>query len=244
MAKTAESVSKSRHARPNCAECRIRAFSPWCDVSEQALADLEERKQFLTYQPGQFLFSEGDPGGGIYCINSGVVALGRTGANDESSIVGLRRAGDTLGYRAFVTKSRHLNSAEATTECEVCYIDKSMMKDLLETNPASAHRFVSEMVGKIDEAELLFIGSRTLPVRGRLANALLVLKESHATANENGSLTYELPVSRRLLASLLGTRPESLSRAIRALEQDGIARFEGRTVQVSDLDLLLDEIER
>ena len=235
-------LSPSNHSQPKCCGCKVRQFSPFCDIPEETLAELDEQKKFLVYQPGQTLFSEGDPGGEIYCINSGVVALGKMGPYLEPSVVGLRRAGDTLGYRSFVTNSPHLNTAEATTECEVCYIDKSMMEGLLETDPATAHRFVRQMIGKIDEAEILFVGSRTLPVRGRLANALLVLRESHATADEAGCMTFELPFSRRLLASMVGARPESLSRAIRALEHDGIAQFVGRTVLVSDLDLLLDEV--
>jgi CRP-like cAMP-binding protein len=238
----AKPLSRSNHSRPNCSGCQVRQFSPLCDVAEEALAELDGRKLFLTYQPGQILFSEGEAGGGIYCINSGVVALEKMGGDQESSVVGVRRAGDSLGYRAFATDGPHLNTAEATTECGVCYIEKSMVKGLLKTDPASVHRFVREMIGKNHEAEMLFIGSRTLPVRGRLANALLVLRESYATADEVGCLTFELPFSRRLLASMVGARPESLSRAIRALEHDGIAQFLGRTVLVSDLDLLLDEV--
>jgi CRP/FNR family transcriptional regulator len=100
------------------------------------------------------------------------------------------------------------------------------------------------MFDKVDEAEMMFIGSRMLPVRGRLANALLLMKDRHATADEVGQLTFELPFSRRMLASLVGARPESLSRAIRALEDDDVACFRGRKVIVSDLDQLLDEVEQ
>ena len=57
-------------------------------------------------------------------------------------------------------------------------------------------------------------------------------------------MTFTLPFTRQLLASLIGARTESLSRAIRALEMAGVARFDGRTVVVPDLDGLLDEIEQ
>ena len=45
------------------------------------------------------------------------------------------------------------------------------------------------------------------------------------------------------MASAIGTRPESLSRAIRALQDSGTATFRGKLVTVSDLDDLLDEAE-
>jgi len=53
-----------------------------------------------------------------------------------------------------------------------------------------------------------------------------------------------LPLSRRDMASAIGTRPESLSRAIRALENAQVASFHGKRVVVHDLDDLLDEVEQ
>jgi len=40
-----------------------------------------------------------------------------------------------------------------------------------------------------------------------------------------------------------GARPESTSRAIKALQSDHVVRFEGRDAIVDDLDRLLDEID-
>ncbi len=42
---------------------------------------------------------------------------------------------------------------------------------------------------------------------------------------------------------MIGARPESTSRAIKALQSDNVARFEGRSAIVDDLDRLLDEID-
>ncbi len=42
---------------------------------------------------------------------------------------------------------------------------------------------------------------------------------------------------------MIGIRPETMSRAIKQLEEDGVAYFSGRSVQVPDLKRLLREIE-
>ena len=42
---------------------------------------------------------------------------------------------------------------------------------------------------------------------------------------------------------MLATRPETVTRAIRSLRDDGLAFFEGRRVIVTDLDALLDAAE-
>ena len=60
---------------------------------------------------------------------------------------------------------------------------------------------------------------------------------------DDGVLTLQLPLSRKDVAAVLGARRESIARAIRALEDDGVATFRGRAVRVPDLDTLLDEID-
>lgn len=238
------SLSKleSEHSRTSCSECKASQISPLRCASVDALAGPEQR-QLLRYLPGQVVFLEGQLGNGIHCIQSGVIALERAGTNGVNSIVGLRQSGDTLGYRAFVTNDPQSHSAVATTECVVCHLDRSFLKKFLGADPACAQRFIYQKFDQMDEAEMLFVKSRMLSVRGRLANVLLALKGRHATADETGCLTFELPFSRLILASLVGARPETLSRAIRALEHAEVARFNGRTVVVPDLDDLLDETE-
>lgn len=60
---------------------------------------------------------------------------------------------------------------------------------------------------------------------------------------DDGSMRLELPLSRRDMGELLGMRPETVARAIRALESSDVATFTGRTVVIRDLDALFDEVE-
>jgi CRP-like cAMP-binding protein len=62
--------------------------------------------------------------------------------------------------------------------------------------------------------------------------------------DDNGNLILKLPLTRRERASTIGTRPKSLSRAIRALERAGSATFKGKRVVIKDRDDLLDEAEK
>ena len=54
----------------------------------------------------------------------------------------------------------------------------------------------------------------------------------------------ELPVSRRDLASMIGTRHETISRIIGRLETDGIAYFSGRQVTIPNVETLRAEADR
>ena len=99
------------------------------------------------------------------------------------------------------------------------------------------------MASALGEAEEDKMRMSTLPVRTRLAHLLLSLKEHYGQINDKGTLEVTLPLSRQDMASMLAIRPETLSRAIRSLENDQVARFERQAAFIPDLDALLDEIE-
>ena len=72
---------------------------------------------------------------------------------------------------------------------------------------------------------------------------LLVLARRHGRPRSDGSRIIDLPLSRRDLASMIGTRHETLSRIIGRLEADGVAMFSGRHVHVPRIDALMREVD-
>ncbi len=50
-------------------------------------------------------------------------------------------------------------------------------------------------------------------------------------------------LARQDLAAMIGIRPETMSRAVKQLEEDGVADFSGRSMRVPGVKRLLREIE-
>lgn len=227
----------------NCFHCQGRQRSEWCVLDEADLRLLNSARICNVYQPGQVVFYQGNPCLGIYCVETGEVALRKSDAAGHSAIVRLAHAGQTLGYRAFFADSPYAATAEALTECRICFIDRAAVRKLLEHNPALGHAFLHRVTVELEHSEDARLRAASLSVRARMAHLLLSLKERRGSVNEAEELEIELPLSRQDLAALLGTRPETVSRAIKALEDAGVASFHGRRVRVPDLDLLLDELD-
>jgi CRP/FNR family transcriptional regulator len=102
-------------------------------------------------------------------------------------------------------------------------------------------QFLERTAKALGDAEEKYFQNVTLSVRARLAHLLVVLKDRYGSVAEDGSMTLELPMSRQDLAALIGTRPETMSRAVRQFEDAGIAHFTGRKVHVRDAKELLAE---
>src|SRR5664280_282212 len=89
----------------------------------------------------------------------------------------------------------------------------------------------------IRDSDMMF-RQATLSNRHKLVHLLLVLVQRHGHQHTNGSQSIELPVSRRDLASMVGTRHETISRIIGRLETDGVAYFSGRQVTIPNVEAL------
>jgi CRP-like cAMP-binding protein len=230
-------------AAPNCFTCQWRQRSEWCVLAREDVQVLNDHKLTSTFEQGQFVFRQGDPCNGVYSIVSGAVAIRKTDAQGHAVLVRMRHAGETMGYRDFFAGEIFTTSAEALERTRVCYIDKHSVRALLDRNPALGLGFLARLGADLQEAEQTLLRSAALTTRTRMAHLLLTLKDRYASAQEDGSLTMTLPLSRQDIADILGSRTETVARIIQAFEKDDVARFSGRKVVIPDLDLLLDEIE-
>lgn len=229
--------------RSNCFTCQNRERSEWCQLSRDELGLLDRAKTCNTYKPGRVIFYQGNPCVGIYCVEEGTVALRKTDADGNTMIVRLAMPGETLGYRAYFADEPYSCMAEARTTARICFIDRAALSKLLAMNPMLGHTFTQHIAKDLRRSEESRLRTTALSVRARLAHLLLALKERYAQVDSDGAIRIDLPLARQDIASMLGSRPETIARTIRSLEDDGVARFDRRHVVVDDLDCLLDEIE-
>ena len=124
----------------------------------------------------------------------------------------------------------------------MCFIEKSVVWDLIDRNPALSQRFLKRVSKDLGRATERYHQELTLTVRHRLINLLLILNDRYGTAEDADKATIELPLSRQDLAALIGTRPETLARTIRVLRNSDLAHFNGRQVAIPRLDKLLNEL--
>ena len=212
-------------------------------LAKEDLALLDQAKAVRHYEAGETIFQQGEPCSGVFCIESGTVARRKTDAEGHSVLVQLAHPGQTLGYRDFFGGQGHTASAEALTPARVCHVEGAAMRQMLAHNPTLGLNFLAHLAEDLDNAEESILQNSSLSVRTRLVHLLLTLKDRFAGVTDDGTIVLSLPLARQDLAARLGTRPETISRTIAALESNSVAPFSGRTVRIPDLDVLLNEIE-
>ncbi len=84
--------------------------------------------------------------------------------------------------------------------------------------------------------------SASRSVRERVARLVLLLADRYGVEVPGQGFALELPLARQDMAAMLGVRAESVARAVRALEDDGVASFDGRAVTIPCIERLMGEL--
>jgi CRP-like cAMP-binding protein len=231
-----------QHEHSSCVTCPRRALTEWSELDPADLQIVDRHKRDRILQPGQVLYHQGDPCEGIYCIKDGLVGERRVDADGHSTLVRLCHPGTTVGYQELLSKSAYHNSAESLQESHVCFIGKSVVRQLLQGSPKLGERFLHRSLGDALDLQNALVVARTTKVKTRLLHVLMVFYERSGRYEPTSGHVFEIPIARQDLAALVGTAPATISRTIRKLEQDNIVHFQGNMATIPDLDVVFQQL--
>ncbi|MBC8265466.1 MAG: Crp/Fnr family transcriptional regulator [Flavobacteriales bacterium] len=215
---------------PNCEDCKTRGKSIFCDLKSDELADLSYNKGCSSYKKGQVIFYEGRRPTGLYCINKGKVKIAKLGEEGKEQIVRLAREGDILGYRSLIGGDAYSASAETLEETSVCFIPKEAIFNLIRQSPEFSIKIIELVSKDLKSAENKVTDLAQKHVRERVAEALLMLKETYGL--EDDEQTLGVALTREVLANIVGTATETVIRLLSELKKDEIIALEGRKIKI------------
>lgn len=217
---------------PSCATCPTRHSAEWRALPDEAIALLDRAKLPHTYARGEMVFAQGDACAGVYCMEQGTVALRRVDRDGNSALVSLVHAGHTLGRRSYFSTTPRQASAEVLETSSICAVPKEVVEQLLNSNAELCREFLKNVALDLGEAHRALLQKDSLPVRNRMALLLLYLYEHYNRMRMKES--FRVPLTRQDMAELIGSRPETVTRALHELQEEGLLHTSGRTVNIPD----------
>jgi CRP-like cAMP-binding protein len=176
-----------------------------------------------TYAKGEYVFHTGEQSDTLYVIHKGVVKITKVAESGKEHILRFLFPGDFDGQFALFNEEYHYADAEVMEETVVCKIRRDDLQNIMMKNPEIAYRLVVVMSERLKEADEWIGAISLLDVEKRLAKVLLIYGSKHEP-NES----FELPVSKKDFASLIGVVPETLSRKLSLFENQGLIELKGR----------------
>jgi CRP-like cAMP-binding protein len=192
------------------------------------------RKNF-SLKKGQLLFKEGEPVNGIYFIYSGTVKVHKHWGEEKELIVRFARKGDIVGHRGVGSEMVYPVSATTLEPVTVCFIDLEFFQASLKVNHAFLHELMMFYASELQESEKNMRNLVHMPVKGRIAYALLALRDKFG-CTEDGAI--DMTLGRQDLASYTGTTYETAFRVMSELIQENVIAISGKSIAVMNTDKL------
>lgn len=204
-------------------------------LDEEQLDEIMAATRSVSFEKGEIIYREGDEADSLYIIHKGKVRIYRLTEAGKEQLVRLLNPGDFTGETALFTDSVHESYAEAMMETKVCVIQRSVLQGFLLKFPSISLKILQEFSNRLNTSETQTTRFSSETVETRIA---LFLTEQMDQKNDR-NIVY-LPMSKKDLASYLGTTPETISRKFAELEAKGLIRQTStRQIEILEVDELL-----
>lgn len=205
-------------------------------LEDEQLDEIMKTTRSVTYKKNELIYHAGDESDSLYIINKGRVRIYRLSDSGKEQLVRMLNPGEFTGEMALFSESTHESYAEAIVDTKICMIKRSDLQEFLLKYPSIALKVIAEFSSRLEASEKQTTRFSTEKVETRIA---LYLAES-LDDEELGAAEFTLPMSKKDLASYLGTTPETISRKFNDLEEKGyIKQITHKRIRVLDLDGLL-----
>lgn len=203
---------------------RLPLFRDMAQTNYEALMQVAYAQSFPA---GLEMIRQGDPADFLHVVLEGAVELYAGWGGRECTMAVVRPVG-TFILAACIKDAPYLMSARTIERSRIILVPSSDLRATFRSDPEFAVSTIHELAGCYRAVVRHAKGLKLRTSRERIASYLL--RQSRLAGDV---ASYVLSVEKRFLASYLGMTPENLSRAIKALEADGV-KLDGSRVIITD----------
>ncbi len=194
--------------------------------------ELQRQLHIVKYTKNQVIYSEGDVPAHLMCLVSGKAKIYKEGIGGRSQIVRVVKPGEYFAYRAYFANENYVTAAAAFETSVVCLLPMPLIYTWMKQDVDLALFFVRQLSRDLGQSDQRTVSLTQKHIRGRLAEALLLLKANYGTENDGATLSIRL--SREDLASLSNMTSSNAIRTLSAFAREGIITVDGRRITLTD----------
>lgn len=205
-----------------------------------------------TAAKGEILFQTGDRYRGFFLLLEGTVQIYRLNESGRMLVLHViqpgesfaevplfQRMGDADGPVQPGPDQTYPATAETLKESTMLFLPRDAFLSFVDAHPRSCLHMLGQMARRLREAVRRLDALSLQGVKERLAQHLHREAAEEVEGAENGNAVVTLDVPKSVLAAELGTVPETLSRALGDLEDEGVIRREGEQIAITDRHALV-----
>ena len=183
-----------------------------------------------TFKKNQFIYAEGDEPEYLWCLLKGKVKKTKEGVGGRVQILRLIRPVQYFGYRAYFAKEPYVSSASAFEPSTLGAIPLDLVREMIDNNRELAWFFIRELSRNRGGSDTRIVNLTQKHIRGRLAEALMVLRENYGY--EEDEATLKIYMSREDLANLSNMTTANAIRTLSTFVEERLITVDGRRIKI------------
>jgi CRP/FNR family transcriptional regulator len=214
-------------------EDRFLDYIPlFAGLPEEDMKKLNSSGIYRSYKAGELIAGPSDRVRAFFIVVWGSVKLFRSSPDGHEQTLYIFGPGEPFCMTALEDGSFPAD-ATALTETRILILPAEVMESIARSEPALLLNIMSILVKRLKETMNLIEMLSMKEVPQRLAAWLL-----HSSVLQGGTDMLQVGMTHRELSKLLGTTPESLSRAFRRFKEEGVLELNGKIIKILNGDLL------
>ena len=214
----------------------LKAHYLFSGLGEEAYGRLAERVTITLIDKGEVLFHRGDNAEYFYFIDAGHIELSLISATGDKKTLEVIGPGRTFGEAvAFMRGHKYPVTAEALQDSRLCRVPIEPYLEILRSDNDACMRLLADLSRhlheRVQEIERLTIQN----ARTRLTS-YIVAHLVEEPVDDQAMARLDLP--KHVIASRLSIQPETLSRLLRNLTDEGLISIDDRVVFIHSLSRL------
>lgn len=197
---------------------------------------ITDNLQIEHFKKNQVIYAEGDDPEYLWCLFKGKVKKSKEGVGGRPQILRLIRPVQYFGYRAYFAEEPYVSTASAFESSTLGALPMNLVKELIQSNIDLAWFFIHDLSRNLGGSDTRIVNLTQKHIRGRLADALIVLLENYGY--EDDGSTLRIYMAREDLANLSNMTTSNAIRTLTTFVNERILIVDGRRIRIINEPLL------
>ena len=189
------------------------------------------------FRKNEIIHCEGDTPTHMMILVTGKVKVYKEGVGSRAQIIRMLKPGEHFGYRAIIANEKYNTNVMAFEASTVYMIRADIFISILRHNNAFCYRFLEELGTDLGASDARTVNLTQKHIRGRLAEALLMLKKNYGL--EEDGATINIYLAREDLANLSNMTTSNAIRTLSNFTNEHIIAMDGRKLKIIDEERLV-----
>jgi CRP-like cAMP-binding protein len=162
----------------------------------------------------EVLFLASDPGDGCYRVEQGLLKVSIIAPSGAERILAIVGPGAIVGELSVIDGRPRSASVAAVRDSALSFVSRAVFQSFADQHPQVYRHLVTLLASRLRDTDAVVAAGSFLPLKGRVARALLDLSEAFGQDVGQGRVLIRQKISQSDVAAMAGIARENVSRIL------------------------------